>query len=106
MKRFLIVVSAIAVVLAFGTVYAAEKDMGGELYNGVTVFLSSPAPTRVAGPDIALWNGITVFDKGISSAKAEEYGTSGSAAGGMAAEESHPLYNGVTVFNPDIRDSN
>ena len=104
MKKILIVLSAAAIALTFGTVYAAEKDMGWGLDNGVTVFISNPAPTKVEGSELALENGITVFDTGISSARADEYDSSGSAAGGMAAEE-HP-YNGVTVFDPDIRGSN
>ncbi len=95
MKTLLISVAAIALVLAFGTVYAAEKEMGWDLSNGVTVFESNPAPSTVEGSALALENGITIFDTGISIAKAEEHGATGSAAGGMAAEEP---YNGVTVF--------
>ncbi len=96
MKTLLISLAAVALVLAFGTVYAAEKEMGWDLSNGVTVFESHPAPSTVGeGSALALENGITIFDTGIGIAKAEEYGTSGSAAGGMASEEP---YNGVTVF--------
>ncbi len=100
MKTLLIAVGAVVMVLAFGTAYAADKDMGWGLSNGVTVFLSSPEPTRDAGPDMAVENGITIFDTGIRFARADEYASS-SAAGGLAGEDSHiDLYNGVTVFHP------
>lgn len=98
MKKMLILIGAVVLVLAVGTAFAAEKEMSWGLSNGVTVFETFPAPTKVAGPDLALANGATIFEP-IISASAEEYGYHGSAAGGMAAED---LSNGVTVFNPEI----
>ncbi len=104
MKKLLIVIGVVVVALAFGTAYAADRDWG--LYNGVTVFIGNPEPTKLEAPELALENGVTIFEPVISTAKAEEYGM-GSAAGGMGAEDFHiDLYNGVTVFNPSISDSN
>jgi hypothetical protein len=100
MRKILIAVGVLVIALAFGTAYAAEKNMDGGLYNGVTAFVANPAPTMVETPEVALENGITVFTPEIKSAKAEEYGSSGSAAGGMATEERDKvLYNGITDFN-------
>ncbi len=98
MKRLLILVSVAVMVLALGSAYAAEKDLSWGLSNGVTVFEPYPAPTYVAATEVALDNGITIFEPIISTARSEYGDASGSAAGGMAAEN---LYNGVTVFNPE-----
>ncbi len=98
MKKFLILISAVVLVLVFSSAFAAEKEMSWGLSNGVTVFESYPAPTKVAGPELAVENGITIFEPIVSTAKAEEYGATGTAAGGMAPER--VLYNGITVFNP------
>ncbi len=97
MKKLLILIGALVLVLAVGSAYAAEKELTWGLSNGVTVFEPYAAPTYIAGPEVALENGVTVFEPIISSARAEYGDASGSAAGGMAAEE---LYNGITVFNP------
>ncbi len=105
MKKMLILISVAAVVLSVGTaVYAAEKTSDWGLYNGVTVFIGNPEPTRIEAPEMALSNGVTVFLPVISASSEEAYEAAGSAAGGMEIKESHPLYNGVTVFDPDIRD--
>jgi hypothetical protein len=102
MKRLLIVISALVLVLTFGSAFAGDKDMGAILDNGITVFEHNPAPTVVAGMDKPLENGITLFDIGV--AKADEYGASGSAAGGPSAED-RDLWNGVTVFKGSSGDS-
>ncbi len=110
MKKILITITAFALVLAFGTafgkVFAAERTADWGLSNGVTVFIGNPEPTKIEGPEMALDNDVTVFLPELKSASSEEYGSGGSAAGGMAMEESHPLYNGVTVFDAKIGDSN
>ncbi len=98
MKRLLVLIGVVVLVLAFGTAYAAEKELTWGLSNGVTVFESYPAPSYIAGPELAVENGITIFEPVISTAKAEYGDASGSAAGGMAADN---LYNGVTVFTPE-----
>ncbi len=107
MKKLLIIVGAVVLALSFGTAFAADKEMSPGLYNGVTAFEPERLAARVAGPEMALENGITIFDTGISVARADEYGASGSAAGGMRAEDSHiDPWNGVTVFNPVLGDTN
>jgi hypothetical protein len=101
MKKTLLILGVAVFVLAFGTAYGEERDVG--LQNGITFYEALPAPTIFVEADAGVLpgNGVTIFESGMAGhANWLAKSASGSAAGGMSAEGIRPeLYNGVTVFD-------
>jgi hypothetical protein len=121
MKKITLLLTILAFVLAFGTVYAMEMTDGRS--NGITVFapgnyanVPSSKVERLYAEESAaggvtevelkdLGNGITIFAAGpVDFDSVPTWGTAaelseGSAAGGLNAEEAAvEMHNGITIF--------
>lgn len=127
MKKITLLLTIMALVLAFGSAFA--MDMDRELSNGVTVFAAGPVTYDMV-PSAALenesyaeargWNeaetyadlnnGITLFAVGpvdfdsVSTLGAEESIGIGAAAGGVD-DTPLGLNNGITIFDKGVIDA-
>lgn len=94
MKRILILLSVLVVALTVGVAYAGDNDMS---YNGITAFAEVPTASHDIGPGLVLENGITAFE-----VLPVEYWAEGAAAGGLRAEPSMEVENGITIFDTSV----
>ncbi len=124
MKKLTLLLTMMAVVLAYGTAYAMELSDGRT--NGITVFApgnyanvpSAPLERKwveesaaggmtKAESNLELNNGVTIFAAGpVTFDSVPTYGVAaelievGSAAGGLSMETAPlELHNGVTIFD-------
>jgi hypothetical protein len=124
MKKITLLLTILAVVLAFGTAYAMEMTDGRT--NGITVFAPGNYANVPSSPVARKWteesaaggvtealsnreldNGITIFAAGpVTFDSVPTYGGAaeligvGSAAGGLSKEDlPMDLHNGITIFD-------
>jgi hypothetical protein len=101
MKKIISLLTTMLFALSFGIAFADEKDMSVKPYNGITYFDTGMASGAEVSGELSkeVYNGITWFDLGPVESSA-----GGSAAGGLAAEDSGPaLHNGITIFDGSDR---